>query len=169
MKQSSSGKFVRALRAPIASTFVMTALILGSGTSFGAELVAAANMAGAKVAGAQKTGKMHVVFHVTENDPQKWNIVLNNAGNIQKDFGKDNIEIEIVTHGPGIEMLKAESKVTGRLATALDNNIGLFACENTMHNAKVTKADMYGGISFAPSGVTHILKRQSEGWAYLRP
>ena len=118
---------------------------------------------------ADQTAKKRIVFHVTENDPQKWNIVLNNAGNVQADFGKENVIIEIVTHGPGIEMLKAESKVTARLAAAMDNSIGLFACENTMRNAKVTKADMYSGISYAPSGVTHIIKRQGEGWHYLRP
>ncbi|MBI2754832.1 MAG: DsrE family protein [Betaproteobacteria bacterium] len=119
---------------------------------------------------AQKSDKKYrVVFHVTENNPQKWNIVLNNAGNIQDDLGKDNVIIEIVTHGPGIDMLKAESKVAPRLAQALDRNVGLFACENTMRNAKVTKADMYGGISYALSGVSHILQRQSEGWYYLRP
>lgn len=118
---------------------------------------------------ADQSAKKRIVFHVTENDPQKWNIVLNNAGNVQADFGKENVVVEIVTHGPGIDMLKAESKVTARLATAMDSNIALIACENTMRNAKVTKADMYGGISYAPSGVSHIIKRQSEGWYYLRP
>ncbi len=119
---------------------------------------------------AQKSDrKYRVVFHVTENNPQKWNIVLNNAGNVQEDLGKDNVIIEIVTHGPGIDMLKAESKVGPRLAQALDRNIGLFACENTMRYANVTKADMYGGISYVASGVSHILQRQSEGWYYLRP
>ena len=119
---------------------------------------------------AQKSDKKYrVVFHVTENNPQKWNIVLNNAGNVQENLGRDNVTIEIVTHGPGIDMLKAESKVAPRLAQALDRNIGLLACEYTMRNAKVTKADMYGGISYVPSGVSHILQRQSEGWYYLRP
>ena len=113
--------------------------------------------------------KYRVVFHVTENNPEKWNIVLNNVGNIQKDLGKQNVTVEVVTHGPGIEMLKADSKVADRLAQALDNNVVLDACENTMRNAHVTRADMYAGVSFVPSGVTHILERQSEGWLYLRP
>ena len=134
-------------------------------------LAAAAGAAASSLpAQAQTAVKKHrVVFHVTDGDAAKWNIVLNNAGNIQHDFGKDNVVIEIVTHGPGIDMLKAESKVGPRLAQALDRNIGLFACENTMRNAKVTKADMYGGISYAPSGVVHIVNRQEEGWVYLRP
>jgi hypothetical protein len=119
--------------------------------------------------GAPVVDKHRVVFHVTDADPAKWNIVLNNAGNVQDELGKDKVIIEIVTHGPGINMLKGESKVTSRLAQAMDRNIGLYACENTMRAAKVTKADMYGGISYAPSGVAHIIRRQEEGWTYLRP
>lgn len=145
------------------------AALLAAGTVFTIVPEAVAQQATTVKSAPQAKGKHRVVFHVTENDPQKWNIVLNNAGNVQADFGKENVVIEIVTHGPGINMLMAESKVTARLATAMDNNIGLLACENTMRNAKVTKADMYGGISYAPSGVSHIIARQSEGWYYLRP
>jgi intracellular sulfur oxidation DsrE/DsrF family protein len=38
-----------------------------------------------------------------------------------------------------------------------------------MQNTKVAKSDMYGGIAYVQAGVTHIMKRQSEGWAYIRP
>lgn len=48
-------------------------------------------------------------------------------------------------------------------------NLALMACEKTMRNTKVQKADMHGGISYVPGGVIHIMKRQREGWAYIRP
>ena len=113
--------------------------------------------------------KQRVVFQVSDNDPAKWNLALNNARNVQQDLGKDNVEIEIVAYGPGLGMLKAESKVADRLAQALDNDIGLLACENTMTNTHVSRNDMYGGIGYVKAGVTHIMKRQREGWAYIRP
>jgi len=117
---------------------------------------------------AQST-KQRVVFQVSDNDPAKWNLALNNARNVQQDLGKGNVEIEIVAYGPGLNMLKAESKVADRLAGALDASVSLVACENTMTNTKVRKDDMYGGISYVQAGVTHIMKRQREGWAYIRP
>jgi intracellular sulfur oxidation DsrE/DsrF family protein len=117
----------------------------------------------------QPTGKQRVVFQVSDNDPAKWNLALNNARNVQTELGRDNVQIEIVAYGPGLDMLKAESKVSARLAQALDGNIGLLACENTMQNTKLQKADMYGGIGYVAAGVTHIMKRQREGWAYIRP
>src|SRR5690349_8805053 len=92
--------------------------------------------------------KYRVVFQVSDNDPAKWNLALNNARNVQHDLGKDNVQIEIVAYGPGLQMLKAESKVAPRLAQALDRSVGLMACENTMRNTHVEKADMYGGISY---------------------
>lgn len=114
-------------------------------------------------------GKQRVVFQVSDNDPAKWNLALNNARNVQADLGKDNAQIEIVAYGPGLGMLKADSKVSDRLAAALDDSVGLLACENTMHNTKVTRDQMYDGIAYVPAGVTHIMKRQSEGWSYIRP
>ena len=113
--------------------------------------------------------KQRVVIQVSDNDPAKWGLALNNARNVQQDLGKDNVQIEIVAYGPGLGMLKAESKVADRLAGALDNNIGLVACENTMTNTKVRRSEMYDGIAYVKAGVTHIMKRQQEGWAYIRP
>ncbi len=113
--------------------------------------------------------RQRVVFQVSDNDPAKWNLALNNAKNVQADLGKDNVQIEIVAYGPGLGMLKSESKVADRLAGALDDNVGLIACENTMRNTKVTRDEMYAGISYVDAGVTHIMKRQREGWAYIRP
>jgi len=113
--------------------------------------------------------KQKVVIQVSDNDPAKWSLALNNARNVQQDLGKDNVQIEIVAYGPGLGMLKAESKVADRLAQALDNDVGLLACENTMTNTKVSRDEMYGGIAYVKAGVTHIMKRQQEGWAYIRP
>ena len=116
-----------------------------------------------------QTAKQRVIFQVSDNDPAKWNLALNNARNVQQDLGKGNVQIEIVAYGPGLGMLKMESKVADRLAAALDSNVSLVACENTMTNTKVNKTEMYGGISYVQAGVTHIMKRQREGWAYIRP
>jgi len=135
-------------------------------------VLAAATAACAQVAAgqtAQKSERYRLVLQVSDADPAKWNLAVNNARNVQNDLGKDNVDVEIVAYGPGLGMLRSDSKVAGRLAEALDNNIGLMACENTMRNTKVTKGDMYAGIRYVDAGVVHLMKRQREGWAYIRP
>ncbi len=113
--------------------------------------------------------KHRVIFQVSDNDPARWQLALNNARNVQADLGAQNVQIEVVAYGPGIEMLKAESKVAGGLAGALDSSVSLIACENTMQNNKVSRDEMYGGVKFVQAGVTHIMRRQGKGWAYIRP
>lgn len=133
-------------------------------------LAACATLLVAGVVHAQSpAAKQRVIFQVSDADPAKWNLALNNARNVQADLGKDNAEIEIVAYGPGLSMLKAESPVAGRLAAALDSGVKLLACQNTMKNTKTSRDDMYGGIGYVEAGVTHLIKRQREGWAYIRP
>ncbi|MGH8765321.1 MAG: DsrE family protein, partial [Burkholderiales bacterium] len=69
----------------------------------------------------QQAAKQKVIFQVSDADPAKWNLALNNARNVQTELGKDKVLIEIVAYGPGLGMLKRESKVEGRLAEALEN------------------------------------------------
>jgi intracellular sulfur oxidation DsrE/DsrF family protein len=123
---------------------------------------------------AQGTGasgqKRHkIVIQVSDNDPAKWNLALNNAKNVQDDVGAANVDIAIVAYGPGIGMLKLESPTGSRVADALKANVRVVACENTMRAQKITKDDMLPAIAYVPAGVTEIMKKQQDGWAYLRP
>jgi intracellular sulfur oxidation DsrE/DsrF family protein len=115
------------------------------------------------------TKRQGIVIQVSDNDPGKWNLALNNAKNLQDDVGAANVDIEIVAYGPGIGMLKLESPTGARIADAAKAGVKVTACENTMRGQKLTKDDMLAGISYVPAGVTEIMKKQHEGWAYLRP
>ncbi len=110
-----------------------------------------------------------VVLQVSDNDPAKWNLALNNARNLQADLGAANVAIEIVAYGPGINMLKMDSAVGGRVDEALSAGVRVVACENTMHNAKLAKTDMLNKIGYVPAGVVELMQKQQQGWAYVRP
>ncbi|HYS12602.1 MAG TPA: DsrE family protein [Burkholderiaceae bacterium] len=110
-----------------------------------------------------------VVFQVSDADPQKWNLALNNAKNLQDDIGSDLVELEIVAYGPGIGMLKGDSQVGARVADALKNGVKVVACENTMRAQKLVYADMLPKIGYVPAGVVELMKKQQEGYAYIRP
>lgn len=110
-----------------------------------------------------------VIIQVSDNDPGKWNLALNNAKNVQEDYGKDKVKIEIVAYGPGLGMLKLDSPVAGRITEATADGVALVACENTMRKQKLTQADMVPGIGFVKSGVPELMEKQREGYAYIRP
>lgn len=113
--------------------------------------------------------KAKVVFQVSDNDAGKWNLALNNAKNVQDSYGADKVDVEIVVYGPGIGMLKGESTAANRVIAATKAGVAVVACENTMQAMKLTKADMNPAIGYVPAGVVELMKRQGEGWAYVRP
>lgn len=121
---------------------------------------------GAKMAASSRA---KVIFQVSDGDPKKWNLALNNARNVQNDLGKDKVDVEIVAYGPGIGMLKATGPVEPRITAALTDGVKVVACQNTMTNMKLTNADMVPGIGYVPAGVIEIMEKQREGWAYVRP
>ncbi|GAC1420126.1 MAG: hypothetical protein NVSMB6_21940 [Burkholderiaceae bacterium] len=126
-------------------------------------------LATAQSAGKGPGPKTKVVLQVSDDDPKKWGLALNNAKNIQADLGGKNVDIEIVAFGPGIGMLKADSEIAARVREAKTNGIALAACENTMAAQKLKKTDMNPAVGFVPSGAVEIVKKQTAGYAYLRP
>jgi len=111
-----------------------------------------------------------MVIQVSDNDAQKWNLALNNARNVQDDLGgPEATELEIVVYGPGIGMLKSDSPVAKRVADALKAGVKIVACENTMRAQKLSHPDMLPDIGYVSAGVVELMKRQQQGWAYIRP
>ena len=113
--------------------------------------------------------KHKVIFQISDNDPSKWNLTLNNVRNIQQDVGRDNVDVEVVAYGPGLNMLKLESAVSTSVGDALGQGVKIMACENTMTNTKVTKADMLPNIGYVKAGVVELMVKQRQGWSYIRP
>lgn len=113
--------------------------------------------------------RQRVIFQVSDNDPKKWTLALNNIRNVQDNLGTGNVEIELVAYGPGLPMLKLESEVSNRIADALAQGVNVVACENTMFNTKVTREDMLPNIGYVKAGVVELMARQQQGYAYIRP
>ncbi len=114
-------------------------------------------------------GRHRVVIQVSDAEPGKWRLALNNARNVQEDLGKENVEIELVAYGPGIGMLRLESEAGNVLQQAMKDGVNVVACENTMRNQKLKREDMQGGIGYVKAGVVEIMQKQREGWSYIRP
>ena len=129
-------------------------------------VTAAADPAPATSAAAKQN---RLVLQVSDAEPAKWNLALNNALNVQQDLGQGNVDIEIVVYGPGIGMLKMDSVAGNRIADAMASGVKVVACENTMRNQKLTRQDMLPSIGYVPAGVVELMRKQQQGWAYLRP
>ena len=130
---------------------------------------AAALVAVALPAAAQsQPAKNRALFQITDNDPARWNLILNNMANLRDGVGSEGAEIELVAYGPGLLMLKADSPVKERLAEALKSGVKINACQQTMRGMKFVPGDMVPDIGYVPSGVVEVMRKQQQGWAYIR-
>ena len=143
------------------STLSKRSLFLAGGAALLAAVLPAAVRAQASV-------RNRALFQVTDNDPARWNLILNNLGALKEGVGSEGAEIELVAFGPGVNMLKADSPVKHRIADALKAGVTINACQNTMNGMKLTPADMLPEIGYVPSGVVEVMKKQQQGWAYIR-
>ena len=117
----------------------------------------------------QTPQRNRIVFQVSEADPAKWNLTLNNVKNVQDDLGSKNVDIEIVAYGPGLAMLKLDSVVSNKIGDAIASGVSVMACENTMKVQKLTRDDLASKLGYVPAGVVQLMIRQQQGWAYIRP
>jgi len=138
---------------------------LSVATLFMLLLISAFNLAAA--------GNMkHVVIQVSSNDPVTQNIALNNAVNLQKLYGMDNVVVEIVAYGPGLSLMTKASDNAKRVESLAMQSISFSACMNTMKKVekKTGKKPMLSdGVNTTPSGIARIVELQGEGYAYVRP
>ena len=113
-----------------------------------------------------------VVIQISSDDPKVQNLALNNAVNLQKIYGVDNIEIEVVAYGPGLSVLTTKYENKERVKSLSMQEIVFSACENTIQNIerKTGKTpELIEGVTTVKAGVARIIELQEEGYSYIRP
>lgn len=118
-----------------------------------------------------------VAIHVDDNDAKVMNLALNNAKNVLDYYQSkgETITIEIVTYGPGLHMLRADtSPVKQRIAemSLAAPEISFAACNNTQVNMSRQEGKEVVLVSEArvvPSGVVRLIELQEKGYSYIRP
>lgn len=122
--------------------------------------------------------KVHqVVVQVDEGDPLRMNLALNNAVNIVRSYQKrlEDVQVRIVTFGPGIAMVRAgSSPVEQRVLATLSSvpEITFNVCDNTLAAIKASEGldvPIIAGVKHVESGAAAVVELEEQGWSYLRP
>jgi intracellular sulfur oxidation DsrE/DsrF family protein len=78
-------------------------------------------------------------------------------------------QIEVVCHGPGLEMLQAEKSVVAKkLKEHVAKGVSFVACEFSMKERKVSKEQLLPEAGTVEAGIIEIVKKQSQGWFYIK-
>jgi len=126
---------------------------------------------------AAQVAKHRLAIQVSDSDPKLLNLALNNVANLSAYYKAkgETVQIEIVTYGPGLHMLRADtSPVKARIASmSLElPHVTFAACQNTRDNMSKQEnksIDIISEAKIVPSGVVTLLELQEKGFAYIRP
>lgn len=127
---------------------------------------------GGQIALAHEQPRNKLVIQVSTDDVRIQNMALNNAVNMQKLLGVDNIDIEIVAYGPGLSIMTPESPASKRIPSLALQNITFSACGNTMDTIKRKSGKdtvLVEGVRVVQAGVMRIMELQEQGYTYIRP
>jgi len=120
---------------------------------------------------ANTSAKLHrVVFDVSVNEAESYKTLLRNVSNLKKTFGADNVQIEVVAYSKGLDLFLSKDpelvKVVDSLAT--EGGVELAACGVTVKARNVTASDLPEKAKVVDSGLAEIVRRQEEGWSYIK-
>ncbi|MDH3452380.1 MAG: DsrE family protein [Gammaproteobacteria bacterium] len=139
---------------------------------FGSALMALFALAGQQALADSDGPKHKIVIQVSTDDVRTQNIAMNNAVNLQKALGQDNVAIEIVAYGPGLVMLTPKSPASKRVPSLAMQDITFSACGNTkakMEEKSGKMVTLVDGVQIVQAGVLRIMELQEQGYAYVRP
>ncbi len=111
-----------------------------------------------------------VIFHLDENSDQKVNEVFNNIRNLIHDLGEENVEVELLANGSGVTVMRKDSDANDiRIRNLSKQGVRFAVCANSLKHLNIPAADLVSEAEVVPAGVSELVKKQTEGWAYIRP
>ena len=124
---------------------------------------------------AESYGKQKVVYHVNFDDEKQLKAALSNIQNHINAVGKENLDLRVVMHGPGVSLLQIANKnpdFADKISNLKRQGIHFNVCNNTLQSKKINyKNDLYdvSKEDIVPSGVAEIAQLQSQGFSYVKP
>lgn len=124
-----------------------------------------------QLANEEETMKLyHVIFHLDEDSEQKANEVFNNLRNLLADLGEENVEVELLTNGKGVMAMRKNNESHGlRIRHLAKQGVKFLVCANSLKHLGIPTDELAPEAEIVPAGVSELVKKQIEGWAYIRP
>lgn len=112
------------------------------------------------------------VLQISDMDPSKQVLVLNNAANLLEAYPPGAVSVEVVAYGPGLRLLFAENAHAQRIDSLAQSGVRFSACDNTLQSMTKMlgyKPKLNPDAKMVPGGVVRIGDLVRKGYVYIRP
>ena len=114
----------------------------------------------------------HLALQLSDSDPKKEALVLSVAYNLLKYYGPDRIAIEVVTFGPGIDLVRAGNAHRAEVDSLISQGVQFDVCMNTVDTIEREtgkQVDLNPRAVKVVAGVAQILALTEKGFTLVRP
>lgn len=167
--QASKGRSGLWLRAAVVAGVFVAGGLLG-------HLVLDGTNAAGKVTTAVAHQPSRVLVHLSDNDPAVAFEVLDDLERMLADFQQrqESVQVEVIANGDGVDLVRSDLTPVAEEITRLIErypNLTVAACSATIDQLWEDYGlvvDLIPGVKQIDSGVAQVIRRQQEGWAYIR-
>ena len=119
------------------------------------------------LAGFTQEKKLSVVWDLSSADTTVQAAVfrqVNNAKALVPD-----LQVEVVFHGQAILAVLHDSlQFASRVKMAKEKGVTLSVCNNSLKRLKIDPSRLMPETTVVPSAVVELIKKQADGWSYLK-
>ena len=113
-----------------------------------------------------------IALQLSDSDPRKQSLVISVAYNLLKAYDPDKVAIEVVTFGPGIDLLRTENDNRKLVESLVAQGVRFDVCLNTVDTIERTtgkRPDIIPTATPVQVGVGQILALTENGYTLVRP
>lgn len=113
-----------------------------------------------------------IALQLSDSDPKKERLVLSVASNLQKAYGQDKIAIEVVTFGPGIDLLRDTNENRQLVDSLVTQGVRFDVCGNTLDTIEREtgqRPKINPHAIEVQVGVGQLLTLSESGYTVVRP
>ena len=111
--------------------------------------------------------KLSVVWDLSSTDTSEQAAVFRQINNALAQV--PDMQIEVVFHGQAVyAMMKDSTRFTARIQAAKEKGVTLAVCNNSLKRLKIDPSQIAAEGIVVPSAVVELIRKQSEGWSYLK-
>lgn len=113
-----------------------------------------------------------IALQLSDSDSRKERLVLSVASNVLKAYGPDKVAVEVVTFGPGIDLLRAGNEHRALVDSLVTQGVRFNVCGNTLDSVEREtgkRPEINRHAVVVQVGVGHLLDLTERGFTIVRP
>jgi uncharacterized protein len=111
-------------------------------------------------------GNYRVVFQLTNQEVAIHKNMIRHINNLL--IALPGTLVQVVVHADGLSFALNHSPVKNITESLVHQGLEFLICENTLKARNISANEVLPFFTKIPSGIAHIVVKQSEGWSYIK-